>query len=263
MKLKDEYMKLLWLLFGFAFLVSSAAHAQVQIKTSNAEDIAIAFYKKGDVIPNFETWIVGKPPYNETPWAMREQVMAQEKLRLVEKYQNFDAEEGLIRIKTDVNVNFHPIADTKNPLLTHYVLDITYKNKGEETYYPFPFRDQFITVVPTNIKKFTSTLLSDEEYARISPSVRGISQPTVFMEVKPTITDHEAPHNIDGLDQWIMAGNIVSYLLLDDQNNVVWEKTASWYVAPITKELNTLYDGQYDSNKPKPPKPKSDPVTFF
>lgn len=241
------------LFFVFSIITVNAAQAQFTLQTSTAEDVAIAFYKKGDKIPNFDTWIIGQPPYNTTPWAMREKVLQDEKLRLVAKYQEYDPQDDLIKIRSAVNVSFEAIPDTKDLNITHNIMVITYDNEGDNSYYPYKFLDQYITVVPSNMKAYTSAALKDGEYEYIKNKINASKNPSAYIELKPSVTDHEAPHNIDGLDQWIMTADIVSYLIIDDDGSIIWEKTAPWYIAPQTRGLNNLYDGQYRVNKPKQP----------
>ncbi len=242
---------LLSLIVTFAIVSLNGAHAQFTLQTSTPEDVAIAFYKKGGKIPNFDTWIIGQPPYNSTPWAMREKVLYDEKLRLVEKYQEYDPENGLIKIRVAVKIDFEAIPDAKDMNILHNIMIISYKNVGDESYYPYKFLDQYITVVPSNMKAYTSAALDDEEYEYIKNKLNKSRNPSAYIELKPSVTDHEAPHNIDGLDQWIMTADIVSYLIIDDSGSIIWEKTAPWYIAPQTRDLNNLYDGQYRVNKPE------------
>lgn len=231
----------------------NTAHAQFTLQTSTTEDIAIAFYKKGSKIPNFDTWIIGQPPYNTTPWAMREKVLNDEKLRLVEKYQAYDPENDLIRIRAPIHINFETIPDKKNSNLLHNIMVITYNNAGDESYYPYKFLDQYITIVPSNMKAYTSAALTNEQYDYIKNQISQSRNPTAYIELKPSVTDHEGPHNIDGLDQWIMTADIVSYLIINDEGSIIWEKTAPWYVAPQTQELNSLYGGQYRDDRDEQP----------
>jgi len=160
-------------------------------------------------------------------------------------------ENGLIKIRAAVKIDFEAIPDAKDMNILHNIMVISYKNVGDESYYPYKFLDQYITVVPSNMKAYTSAALDDEEYEYIKNKLNKSRNPSAYIELKPSVTDHEAPHNIDGLDQWIMTADIVSYLIIDDSGSIIWEKTAPWYIAPQTRDLNNLYDGQYRVNKPE------------
>lgn len=231
------------------FMISAptSSKAQFTIEQSSSEEAFIAFYKTGGTIPNFEGWIKSRAPYNIAPWAMREQIYEEEQTRLVEAFENFKPAEDFLKIRSKIKVDFEEF-QMKNPETgvdeKHIVMKSIFFNKGDATiYFPYEFMDQYIALVPDNIEKFTSAIITKEEFDYISKNVT--DRPTVYIEMVPFYANLESPENLDGQDQWALHTKVVSYLIINPKGSVIWEKTAPWYVSPRTKSLNKLYEGQY------------------
>ncbi len=238
--------KILLLTLSFVFLNANLAAAQLKLKPSTPEDIAVAFYKVGATIPDFDLWIKKYGPYNTAPWAMRGKIYKDEKIRLVEKYQSFTPKNNLIRIRTKFEIGFENfIETTPQGDVTHHILKTGFLDTADKQYFPYEFIGQNISVIPINIKEYASAIVSEKEYQLIHSKLNGVGKIKAYIELQAINADHEKPKLVDGIDQWALFSNIISIILIDDNSNIVWEKNAPWYVSPTTESLNELYDGQY------------------
>lgn len=222
-------------------------HAQTRIKFSSTEDVAIAFYKTGKVVPNFESWIKAQPPYNATPWAKREMMMEQEKTRLQLAYKNFDPEEDFLVIRTYASVNPQEKVDEKGEK-THS-LSMAFTEAPEALYFPYDFMEQRIVVVPHKIDVIMNSDISLSQYEMIKEAVRTSSTNTLIVRLKPMKADLSRPYKIDGMDQWALTAEVVSMEVWSEQERLLWEYTVPWYVSPNTKKLNNLFKDRPTSSR--------------
>lgn len=227
----------LWvsMLAGFA----APLNAQTRIKFSSTEDVAIAFYKTGKVVPNFESWIKAQPPYNATPWAKREAMMEQEKTRLQLAYKNFDPEEDFLVIRTFANLN--PQENVNEEGEKTYSLSMTFREAPEALYFPYDFMEERIVVVPHKIDVIMNSDISVNQYEMITEAVRTSAKNTLIVRLKPMEADLSRPYKIDGMDQWALTAEVVSMEVWSEQERLLWEYTVPWYVSPNTQKLNSLF----------------------
>ena len=235
------------LAFCGAFLLASllagfsiSTHAQTRIKFSSTEDVAIAFYKTGNVVPNFESWIKARPPYNETPWARREMMMEQEKSRLQLAYKNFNPEEDFLVVRTSVGLDPQEHTDEKG--VKTYTLPITFTEAPEALYFPYDFMNERIVIVPHKLDIIMNGNISSNQYELVKEAVRVSAKNTMIVRLKPIKADLSKPYKIDGMDQWALTAEVVSMEVWSQQGRLLWEYTAPWYVSPNTKKLNNLFE---------------------
>lgn len=222
-------------------LLTVSAYAQKRLKFSNTEDVAIAFYKTGKVVPNFEKWIKEREPYKITPWAGREEMMAQEKSRLQLAYRNFNPENDYLLIRTFVDVKPVTIKQTEGE--NTYTLNATFTQAPGALYFPYDFLGDRIIVMPNKIDKFMNSALSTAEFNRITKA-KGTGKATMIARLKATESDMSRPYDIDGLKQWVMKADIVTLEIWNKNSQLLWEYSAPWYISPNVRVLNNLYSEQ-------------------
>lgn len=215
------------------------AYAQKRLKFSNTEDVAIAFYKTGDTIPNFERWIRESEPYKITPWANRETVMTEEKARLQLAYRNFNAEKDYLIIRTMVDAK--PTATQQADGSQTYTLNAKFAQAPDALYFPYDFLGERIVVMPHKIDKFLDSALTKPQYDRLIDAGKKITDATMIVRLKATESDMSRPYDIDGLKQWVLKTEIVTLEIWNKAGQLLWEYSAPWYISPNTKALNNLY----------------------
>ena len=121
------------------FLISTPAISQIskRIKFATTEDIAIAFYKTGGIIPNFEKWIKERDPYRHTQWARRDEVFQQEMSRLQLAYKNYNPKEDFLLIRTFVRLDPSKTVDDEGNETYH--LKTVFLEAPDALYFPYDF----------------------------------------------------------------------------------------------------------------------------
>lgn len=245
--IKTNWIFLLVSLVAIITLASVPAFSQVKkrLKFSSTEDVAIAFYKTGGVVPNFENWIKKNEPYNLTPWARREEVMIQEKSRLQLAYKNFDPKEDFLIIRTFVNLDL-----TKSSTLDKesqqnkesYNLKISFQKAPDALYFPYDFNGERIVVMPHKLDILMNSALNQQRYNYLEKALKDSGQSTMIVRLLAKESDLSKPYKIDGMEQWVMKTEIVSLEVWSGYGTLLWEHTAPWYISPNTIQLNNLYN---------------------
>ncbi len=228
---------ILTLLLGSVF---TSAQAQKRLKFSTTEDIAIAFYKTGGKIPNFDRWIKEREPYSTTPWARRAAMLKQETSRLQLAYQNFKPNKDFITIRTFVNLA--PQEQKNKAGEKTYTLPITFSGAPEALYFPYDFLDQRIVVMPSKMDKVMKAQITESDYRRITEALRTSAKNTMIVRLRTTESDFSKPYLIDGIPQWVLKTEIVSLEVWSKQGRLLWEYSAPWYISPNTTQLNNLFE---------------------
>lgn len=221
-------------------LAFSYAHAQKREKFSSAEDIAIAFYKSGRVVPNFKRWIEKRPPYKLTSPTRRPKVMEEEMLRLQTAYQQFNPSQDYLMIRTFVQLE--PKENIDEEGVTSYELKMTFDKASEALYFPYEFLSERIVVMPAKLDKLMVSEINKYQYDMISEETRNSAVNMMVARLRVRKADLSRPYNIDGIEQWALTTDVVSLEVWSKQNRLLWEHSAPWYVSPHTKAINNLYD---------------------
>jgi hypothetical protein len=226
-------------------MLLSSVQAQPKVSFVSAEDVAIAFYKTGEVVPNFKNWITARAPYNLTPVARRKRMMKAELLRLNTAFQEFDPEKNLLSIRTAAHLE--PFTKENEDGEIIYGLTLRFDKSNEVFYLPYEFLKQNIMIVPQKLQFLKTRQISEFEYNRIkSLPVHKKGHP-VTMHLKPRKADFSHPYDVDGLAQWAFTVDIASMELWDQKNELIWEYTAPWYLSPYQKKIQTLYDNNIEN----------------
>ena len=229
---------ILLLLVGGSLSVS----AQKRLKFSTTEDIAIAFYKTGGIVPNFERWIKEREPYNLTPWTRREGVMAEETARLQLAYTQFKPADDFLLIRTFVKLA--PQKHVNDAGEKTYTLPVTFAKAPEALYFPYDFLDERIVVMPHKMDLLMNSPIDQTQYEFINKASKNSAQNTMIVRLRSTEADTSRPYKIDGLDQWVLKAEIVSLEVWSKKGALLWEYTVPWYISPNTIRLNRLYEGR-------------------
>ena len=242
-KAKFALLCLTLILSGFV----SLAFAQNILKFATSEDIAIAFYKAGNTVPNFERWIKETEPYNLTPWAGRAEMMQQEKSRLQLAYRNFDKDKDFLNIRTFVLLDPKEQTDAKGQKT--YGMKMVFSEAPEALYFPYEWLGERIVVMPHKIDKLMTTSLTESQYDLITRALPSSAKNTMIVQLRATEGDVSKPYKIDGLSQWVLKAEVVALEVWSKQGSLLWEYTAPWYVSPRTKKLNNLYNDRPAAGK--------------
>ncbi len=227
---------------------AQTAHAQQlsKGKISSAEDVAFAFYKLSGTKPDLEHWaqksqIPGDISVAEYPAYKRAKLR-----RLQSQYQSYNPENTL-KILINAKISLRPAQKWKTS-------GVGAKNRPgveidlgmqDTPYFPYQVADQWISVIIKDIDKVLSFDLTNEDQAKISSGFHlsgNMSRSvTLVMTVKPLSADAKAPLRLNGIDQWLLMGELVSASFWNNQGELVWEIQDKNYVSPQQKEIEKLF----------------------
>jgi len=239
---------------SFIILTLSGTTAFAQTSTySSGEDIAIAFYKTGDIAPNFTNWIENTAPYINTPWAKREDVMKKERGRVLERFNQYNPLESDLTIRTKVILEAQEVFEEidENIVETTYFLNISFLDNEDVMYFPYVHANQNYAVMPFGLEKITRTEINKPEYDFYIENLIPKRPYYLNIDMRANQAVTKRPIEMDGINQWVLKTNIASSEIWDQNDALIWEYTAPWYTSPELEKLQNIYDLKKDNNSSK------------
>ncbi len=236
------------LLFCFIFISSLHGSANAQLRDKQKfvteEDVAIAFFKTGDITPNIQNWIELNEPYKSTPWAKRGLVMEAEQKRLQAKLRDFDISTKDLRLRTVAKINLETKQDVNDmgEGIKKYFMNISFLNSPDAFYFPYFYSNENYALMPFGLQQMLREEISIEEYKFFDDLTNPNSKYAFILNLRAREAMTQHPIALDGTEQWVLKTNIASAELWSDKNNLIWEYTAPWYTSPQLKELQDIYD---------------------
>jgi len=223
--------------FGFASL------ALAQNKEANDLEKAIfAYFALAGKPPDYAQWIRNSEKYrHEKDPVRKEEIYETETLRLKWGYGVYSPEKDYIKLRTPVRLFL--MQDEKNPVL---YFAFSAENPDYVPYFPFPYGNEWITMIAYDLERFLSIPLSAEEYKFVA----GIMEPNrphdgaVTLHLRGTKADTAATMNMDGTDHWLMMGETgfieLFYAPPDRTEKSIWSYEAPWFYTKTEKDLFPL-----------------------
>ncbi len=232
-----------------AFLMPSVyntADAQLRDRQKyvTEEDIAIAFFKAGNITPNIKSWIELNEPYKSTPWARRGLVMETETKRLQSKLREYDISKKDLRLRTFAKINLETkqMENERGVIIEKHYLNIDFLNNPDAFYFPYSYSNENYALMPFGLQEMMREEISKEEYEFYNDITNPNSKYSFILNLRAREAMTEHPIELDHNQLWVLKTNIASAELWSDKNNLIWEYTAPWYTSPQLKELQDIYD---------------------
>lgn len=235
--------------FLLLLLLSPLSHAQDGSNYTNVERVGFAFYKLGDIEPDFDSWIKGMPEYKKIVRPReRAEFLSKMKFRLEQGLNTYVPEFDMITITTPVILQGMPAENFSRANERYIRIYPDTKNNTRDFYFPIPVGKQWVALIPRDIEKHQLIKVSPEKYDQIigttsMSSSEGIKR-TGIMEIviQPTSVDTKEPLIIKNIELWLMDGEMASLSVwTDKKHDLAWEYTAPWYVSDTQRGLYDLY----------------------
>ena len=255
------------LAFGLLAITAPSSYAQSRSKAFSPEEVAIAYYKSGDVVPNFEKWIKDRDPYKHTAWAKRVKVYEEELARLALAYQQYDPKNDFIIVRTTANLEPKKVLRETNEDLQEgeeqydYFLNAKFTSAPDALYFPYDFLKERIILMPYQLTDVMNSPITKQTYDRLFEKRSQRKKLTTIFRLKPDEADFSQPYMIDGLEQWVFKTRIATVEFWSTSGSLVYERSADWYLSPNTVNLRELYEERPTGSQFKKGTPK--PVTIF
>lgn len=231
------------------FLLSfiSPANAFDDRNFSEREKVGLAFYKLGNIAPDFESWIRSSSTYkNLVRPRERGEFLESEKHRLEEGLRSYYPEFGQIKIKTSVTLKGMPPEELKRS--EDRYIKVKMNNNTAEFYFPYPVGNEWVALIPRNIEKMSRVNVTQEQYdlalGKNFKNTQGGKEKAGVMELilQPVSVDTSKPLELEGIHTWLMDGDVASMAVWADNKRIlIWEYTAPWYVSDTQRGIHGLY----------------------
>lgn len=214
------------------------AYANNNTQISSAEDVAIAFYKTGKAIPNFDSWIKQKEVYLQTPWGIQDKIYDKELQSLKRQYQEFTPDEDLLVVYTKTNLKYTIEKDKEGN--NQYFLKSSFKNAPDAFYFPYKLLNQRIVLMPYALEDFLQHQITKGDYDYVKSNRLNDTSVTTIIRMYAHEADMTQPYKIDGLNQWVLKTKIATIEFWSD-NRLIYEYSRPDYLSPHTINLQQLY----------------------
>jgi hypothetical protein len=235
------------LLLALLFPAANAA-AQIQVNVSENEKAIFAFHRLSRQEPDFKMIGRSYDEFMNAPLELKEEVLEATTLRLKTGFGMHDLDKDFLRITTKILVQVRAQQGETPPLFIFH-----FPNHSKDSYvpyFPYPLGDTgWIALLVEDLPQFSSIPLTAEQYAFIKQYLSEDDTPyemMLHMRVRPKSADGTAPVVLDGVEQWMMMGDVayITCSTLTETPVKLWEYSAPWYLTDAEKELLPLLSGQ-------------------
>jgi len=237
-------MKNITLLLLFFFLMGTGmtAGAQGIAEPSKGEDVAIAFFKTANTRPDFALWAKGAPKYKTVAPARADMFLEDEQQRLIKRWQEYNPDNDFIDIRADVAIELKITVDENGN--ESYWMYMSFKTDGI-TYFPYTFMDYKFAVIPQKIETLMIQKLEEQQFRLIFEEFKNkmTGGAYLYLQLKPVKAYINQPYMIDGAEQWALLCDVAGLALKSYYKKTpLWHYSADWYISPVNKELQGLYN---------------------
>lgn len=235
-------------LFLFAF-IPAPAYAFSDEDYTETEKAGFAFYKLGQIAPDFDSWIKNMPEYKKIV-KPRERAMflSDVKFRLEQGFNTYVPEFGMITVQAPIIIQGMPAREYKNSSERYLRIYLDAAATSAGFYFPFPVGDEWVAMIPRGMESFDNLPVSQAEYDRIiggpTPAAANGVKKNGVMEIimQPVAVDTSTPMELDGVELWLMDSEVASLTFWTrNKRKLVWEYTAPWYVSDTQRGVHDLY----------------------
>lgn len=199
-----------------------------RITLSTPEDIAIAFYRTANVTPNFRNWIWDRTPYKKTPAAHRDRVFDAEMSRIQTAWQGFNKRRDYLTVRFPVDI---AVRDDSGA----YHIGMTIKGLNQAHYLSYTFMKEQIAIFPFDMDVIMDSSIDEPLYLRLKAMNQRKERPFILAVLEAKQANATRPHEIDGVQQWVLKAKVQGLSLYSGDGGLVWQ-----YLAPIKLSPNIL-----------------------
>lgn len=151
--------------FLFLFLISPVSHAQDGSDYTNVERVGFAFYKLGNVEPDFDSWVKAMPEYKQIVRPReRAEFLSKMKFRLEQGLNTYVPEFDMITITTPVILQGMTIEEINKTRNFYIKVFPDTKSNTRDFYFPVPVGKEWVALIPREIEKYQNVKVSEKKY---------------------------------------------------------------------------------------------------
>ena len=233
-----------------ACLLFSPARALEKDRYTESEKVGFAFFNLIKAEPDFESWIRETQKYKDAKPSKKVQMLTDDLRRLETGFISYYPDEDLISVEAKARVEaseyFH--ASQREGTVTHVKIKLPDMPQG---YFPFQIGDMWIALIIEDFEKMTNYDFNPEQYKEFATKLRFDRYSNQFamnvnvdFKFMPVSADGEGPIEMDGINMWLMLGEMVEMRLWVEyygEKKYLWEYRADWYIPEEHQQLLDLY----------------------
>ncbi len=223
------------------------AQALPETKFSEEEKAVFAFFSLTGTAPDYVNWIQANDAYEKAQSAeAATEYYETESYRLKWGFKDYKEKQDFITIKTDVVLQ---VTEKDSSGTASIIFHFPGNDADYIPYFPFPYGDEWISLVVEDLPKFSRLPMNQTQYDHISkflPDTKKKYSGRLHLKVRPTQVDKDKPFMLDNIPQWLMMGDVatIQCSAVDPDTGKeegLWEYSAPW----ILSDLNSLRDQLY------------------
>ena len=226
------------LLILIVCLVTGLSSVKAQTKSDWPIDYlaGFAFFKFAKVEPDFRTWVLKSPAYENGSPRERANLLRAEVPRLQNTFSSYVINEHPIAIKAAVSMNVPTLSQAKHLAKEEGLITIPIKLLHDTgSLFAIQMADMWIALIPEGLDDMLYLHFTEEEYTdfRRTLSDAGYSRKSkmqLSLRVLPTGADTQQPLVIQDFQLWMLMTKIISFeLRSEDGTKVIWYKRIEGY----------------------------------
>ena len=242
----------LLIFFTASFLAAPPIQAsQNALAPSSAEDVAIAFYKTAGTRPDFKQWAKKTDEFKTKSVTETQNYIEKENQRLLKKWIQFDNTDSIININFSAKavIKALPLENPESSPIYNFHIIIP---DAQKTYFPYVFQEIPIAVIAQDFEQLLNHKIEETQSLFIleNMSINREEPVNINISIKPQKSYTDKPERINGIDQWILMGQITSMRVVATKSSeTLLYYGAPWYTSPAGKELQNVYNKRLEDNK--------------
>lgn len=236
---------------GFSAVQASGSRGLTQdhlTRPSTAQDVGLLFYRMTNQTPPYDLWIKDRPGFDKLAPMDQDKFAATELPRLEREFISTAPETTPIVVRSAVKLRIEAVKRAGPGSLPKNVLRIDYPVSGN-VYFPYPLPERTIAVIPNGIELYREIPLTEDEAKAIRARLDINGNATLVLEIVPRMADGTKPMKLDGIDQWLMFGELGYIALYNNYIDLLWSYQAPSYTL---KGQDTLLNLRPDQTRGAP-----------
>ncbi len=214
------FAKLFVIIFIAIVFVSARAHAQFIEEASSSLEVAIAYHKLAEQIPDFELWASYTQEYGTALEDSKAEVLEEETQRLQKAFAFYDHTVTPINIRTLVDVGVKQGDEPK--------LSIIFPNKPN-TYFPYTYGGRDYALITENSDVLGDIPLTVLEAEQVQEKLPENGKTLLVLNTVPYTVNTKEFVKDKNLQRLPMLAKIGGISLYNSDLEIVWSWKANWY----------------------------------
>lgn len=216
-----RFFSCLYIITIIMLMVAGEVKAQFIDEASPPQNVAIAYYKISEKIPNFQQWASYTQEYGTALEESKDAVLAEETVRLERAFSFYDHTTTPVTIRTLVDVEVKE--GDKQPKLS-----ISFPKKTA-SYFPYSFGGEHFALIAENSDILGDIDIGPLEVEQIYKRLEQGGRAVLVLNTVPYKTNTEDTIKSGSLHMQPLLAKIGGISLYNSELETIWAWKAGWY----------------------------------